>query len=165
MAMPRTSPMWTIVNDFHIEKTRLPVVVVTTEGERLTGDLFVQSNARNPSGHEDAPDVLNAPEPYFPLGTLSGRVLLCAKSQVREMHIPRDDSASLEWVVGTRAEVAISLEGGHLVTGTILIEQESARQRVLDFLNRLPHPFLAIYTAQGVVLVNRDFIIHVEQVS
>lgn len=157
--------MWTIVNDFHIEKTRLPVVVVSASGERLPGDLFVQANARNASGHEDAEDVLNAAEPYFPLGTLSGRVLLCAKSHLRELYVPSGDDAHEESALGTRAEIVVALRGGHLLKGTMVIELETARQRVLDSLNRLPHRFLRLHTAEGLVLVNSDFIVYVEQVA
>lgn len=157
--------MWTMVNDFHIEKIRLPVVVITTMGERLSGDLFVVANLRNPSGHEDAPDVMNAPEPFFPLATPNGRVLLCAKSHVRELIIPRDDVVEPDWSLGARADIAVELSGGGLHSGTIFIEQQSAHQRVLDYLNRLTSRFLQLFTAQGVVLINRECIVHVEQVS
>lgn len=157
--------MWTIVNDFHIEKSRLPVVVVMTSGERLTGDLFVQGNARTSSGFEEPPDVLNSPEPFFPLGTLSGRTLLCAKAHVRELILAREDTAQPEWELGARAEVAVALRDGHLVKGTVLIAQESARQRVLDYLNRLSTRFLTLYSAHGMVLINREQIVHVEQVA
>ena len=156
--------MWTIVNDFHIEKTRLPVVVVATSGERLPGDLFVQANARNPSGYEGADDVINAAEAFFPLATHSGRVLLCAKSHVRELHVPAGEGEE-ESALGTRAEVVIALNGGHLLKGTMVIELETARQRVLDSLNRLTQRFLRLHTAEGLVLVNSDFIAYVEQVS
>ncbi len=157
--------MWTIVNDFHIEKTRLPVVLITTGGERLTGDLFVVGNPRNPSGHEDAPDVLNAPEPYFPLATLSGRVLLCAKSHVRELIIARDDVVEPDWSIGARADIAVQIAGGGLHSGTVFIAQQTAHQRVLDYLNRVGDRFLQLFTAQGVVLINREAIVHVEQVT
>ncbi|MGQ0647325.1 MAG: hypothetical protein ACT4P7_07110 [Gemmatimonadaceae bacterium] len=165
MAMSRTSPAWTIVNDFHIEKSRLPVVVVTTSGDRVTGDLFVQASARNPNRLEEAPEVLNSAEPFFPLATLSGRVLLCAKAHVRELHVPREETSDEQWGIGTRAEVAIEVAGGTLFKGTIIIEQETARQRVLDYLNRLTQRFVQLFTAQGVVLINREHVVHVEQVS
>ena len=64
--------MWTIVNDFRIEKARLPVVLVTVEGQRISGDLFVQASARNVLGHESAPDVLNSSEQFFPIATMGG---------------------------------------------------------------------------------------------
>lgn len=157
--------MWTIVNDFHIEKTRLPVIVVTDRGERHTGDLFVVTNARTPSGHEEVPDVLNAPEPYFPLATLAGRTLLCAKAHIREVVVPSEDAPEPDWSLGARAEVAMTLTDGELYAGTVFIEQATANQRVLDFLNRIPTRFVQLYTAQGVVFINRDAIVHVEHLG
>jgi hypothetical protein len=164
--MSRISPLWTQFNDFHIEKARLPVEVVTTSGDRLTGELFVQATARNHSGHEQAPDLLNAPEPFFPLATSSGRVLLCAKAHVREVHMAReDDHDGQALVIGTPAEVAIELAGGTRLRGTMVIELETARQRALDYLNRLHQRFIQLTTAHGAVLVNREHIVHVEQLS
>lgn len=157
--------MWTIVNDFHIEKTRLPVIVVTDRGERLTGDLFVVSNARTPSGHEEVPDVLNSPEPFFPLATLSGRTLLCAKAHIREVVVPTEDVPEPDWALGARADVAVTVTDGELYSGTLFIEQATANQRVLDYLNKIPARFVQLYTAQGVILINRDAIVHVEHLA
>ncbi|MCC6318424.1 MAG: hypothetical protein IT361_12120 [Gemmatimonadaceae bacterium] len=163
--MPRTSPMWTIVNDFHIEKVRVPVVVITTSGERIEGDLFAQANTRTESGHERATDVVNTADAWFPIANAAGRVLLCSKARVRVMHVSGGEVDTSAWSLGTPAQVVVVLDDGQQVSGTILIEMESARQRVLDFLNRLPLRFLPIHTSGGVVLVNRDNIVHVEQVS
>lgn len=157
--------MWTIVNDFHIEKIRLPVVVVTTAGDRLAGDLFAQANPRLPSGHEDVPDLLNGPEAFIPLGTPGGRVLLCSKSRVREVHFTIEGVDVMAWTIGTPIAVSIGLDDGRTVTGTLLVELESASQRLLDFLNRFPSRFLPVHTSSDVVLVNRDHIVHVEQVA
>jgi hypothetical protein len=157
--------MWTIVNDFHIEKVRLQVVVVTTAGERVAGDLFAQVNPRLASGHEEVPDLLNAPEEYFPLVTPNGRVLLCAKTQVREVRFKFDAVDAVAWTIGTPVSVSVGLDDGRVVSGTLLLEVESARQRVLDFLNRHPGRFLPVHTPDDVVLINRHYIVHVEQVA
>ena len=157
--------MWTIVNDFHIEKVRLPVVVVMTAGERISGDLFAQVNPRLASGHEEVPGLLNGPEEYFPLGTASGRALLCAKSRVVEVHFTINGVDATAWTVGTPIEVSIGLSDGRTQSGTLLVELESRAQRLLDFLNRMPTRFLPVHTSNDVVLINRDHIVHVEQVA
>lgn len=164
-SMPRTSPMWTIVNDFHIEKIRLPVVVVTTAGERLACDLFAQANPRFASGHEEVPDILNGPEEFIPVGTTGGRVLLCAKARVREVHFTIEGVDAMAWTVGTPIAVSVGLDDGRSLSGTLLVELESASQRLLDFLNRFPTRFLPVHTTNDVVLINRDHIVHVEQVA
>lgn len=163
--MPPSTPLWTSLVDFHIEKSRLPVVVVTSTGDRLAGDLFVQSSPRNPAELETAPELLNSHEDYFPLGMPGGRALLCAKRHVREVRVPRALHGDGDWEFAVRAQVTVAVAGGMLLKGTILIEQEMAHQRVLDFLNRWSQRFLPVYTGDEVVLVNREYILLVEQVN
>jgi len=153
--------MWTMINDYRIEKSRLPVVLVTLEGQRITGDLFVQASARHKLGHETAHDVLNAAEPYFPIATMKGRTLLLAKDHVRELFVAREDADESEWEFGTPAEVDVVMQGGSRHVGTILIHQTTGRQRVLDYLNRLHDRFLALRKEEGIVLLNRALIAHV----
>lgn len=153
--------MWTMINDFRIEKSRLPVVLITAEGQRISGDLFVQASTRNKLGHETPFDVLNAPEPFFPIATMKGRTLLLAKDEVRELFVAREDADDSEWEFGTPAEVDVVMHGGSRHVGTILIQQSSGHQRVLDHLNRLHDRFVALYKDEGIVLLNRARIAHV----
>lgn len=153
--------MSNMTNDFRIEKSRLPVVLVTIEGERISGDLFVQASARNAMGHESAPDILNARELFFPIATMDGRTLLLAKEHVRELYVAREDVEEPAWEMGTAAGVEVTMIGGSIQHGTLLIEQTSARQRVLDFVNRLHDRFLTLYVEEGVVLVNVARIAHI----
>ena len=148
-------------NDFRIEKARLPIVLVTIEGQRISGDLFVQTCARNKQGHETAEDVLNAAEPFFPIATMKGRTLLLSKDHVRELFVAREDADDTEWEFGIAAEVDVVMQGGSRHMGTILIQQSSGRQRVLDHLNRLQSRFLPLRRDEGLVLLNRALIAHV----
>lgn len=157
------TPLWTFVNDYHVEKLRLPVVLVTSDGERLSGDLFVQANSRHRVGHECAPDLLNSPESFLPLATMQGQVLLLAKSQIRELLVAREDVDEPEWEIGTPATVRVQLTGGASHNGVVSVERTNASQRVLDYLNRFSERFLQLATDDGVVLINRDFIVHIEQ--
>lgn len=154
---------WTMLNDFRIEKSRLPVVLVTLDSKRVSGDLFVQNSTRNKLGHETALDVLNAPEPFFPIARMKGGTILLAKNHVRELFVAREDAEMPDWEVGTPAEVDIMMHGGARHVGTILVELASGQRRVIDFLNRLHDRFLAVYKDDGLVLVNRELIANVSQ--
>ena len=157
------TPLWTFISDYHIEKLRLPVVLVTSDGVRLSGDLFVQANSRNRVGHECAPELLNGSDNFLPLSTLQDKVLLLAKSQIRELLVAREDVDIPEWEVGTPATVRVQLTGGASHSGIMVIERATASQRVLDYLNKYSQRFLQLSTEEGVVLINRDFIVHLEQ--
>lgn len=155
--------MWTTENDYHIEKSRLPVVLITMDGVRAVGDVFVQPSARNIHGHETALDLLNSIEPFFPLASQGGQIVLVAKDHVRELFVAREDAEPADWALGIAAELAVQLRDGTVHRGTVLMEVASANSRVLDFLNRCSARFIALYNDNGVVLINRASVMHVVQ--
>jgi hypothetical protein len=138
-------------NDYRIPKDRLAAVVVTVGGERMTGELFVQASPRNRYGREEAADVLNSAEPYFPMLTTDGQLFLVSKERVREVE-SRDPTPADEWTI------EVMLTGGAVHSGNVYLESLSGRTRVLDYLNRVGERFLLLYTARGTVLLNRSFI-------
>ena len=149
--------MATMNNDYRIQKERLAAVVVTVGGERLTGELFVQASPRNRYGREEAADILNSAEPFFPMLTSSGDLLLIAKERVREVE-SREPMPANEWQIGDPQTFDVWLTGGALHSGNIYLESHSGRTRVLDYLNRVGERFLLLYTDHGTVLLNRSFI-------
>ena len=144
-------------NDYRIQKDRLAAVLVTVGGERMAGELFVQASPRNRYGREEAPDILNSAEPFFPLLTNEGDLFLLAKDRVRELE-SRDPMPTEDWQIGAPAAVEVLLTGGALHRGNVYLESLSGRQRVLDYLNRVGERFLLLYTESGTVLLNRSFI-------
>ena len=144
-------------NDYRIQKERLAAVVVTVGGERLTGELFVQASPRNRYGREEAADILNSAEPYFPMLTNAGELFLLSKERVREVE-SREPMPVEDWQIGAPATIEVWLTGGAVHTGNIYLESLSGRTRVIDYLNRVGERFLLLYTARGTVLLNRSFI-------
>ena len=147
-------------NDYRIPKDRLAAVVVTVGGERMTGELFVQASPRNRYGREEAADILNSAEPYFPMLTTDGELFLLAKDRVREVE-SRDPLPTEEWKIGAPATIEVMLTGGALHCGNVYLESLSGRTRVLDYLNRVGERFVLLYTAHGTVLLNRSLIARV----
>jgi len=144
-------------NDYRIPKDRLAAVVVTLGGERMTGELFVQASPRNRYGREEAPDILNSAEPFFPMLTTNGELFLIAKDRVREVESAGPSPAE-DWQIGAPATIEVLVTGGTILTGNVYLESLSGRTRVIDYLNRGGERFLLLYTAHGTVLLNRSFI-------
>jgi hypothetical protein len=144
-------------NDYRIQKDRLAAIVVTVGGERITGELFVQASPRNRYGREDAADILNSAEPFFPMLAATGELFLVAKDRVREVE-SRDPMPVDEWQIGAAASIEVHLTGGGMHAGNVYLESVSGRARVLDYLNRVGERFLLLYTTQGTLLLNRSFI-------
>jgi hypothetical protein len=143
-------------NDYRIRKERVAVVLTLLGGERVEGDLFVQLSARNRLGPEDAPDVLNAPEAFFPFVTADGETYLVAKDRVREVEVDHELDKADEWRIGAPSTIEIALGGGVVHRGVVYLESVvTGRGRVLDYLNRLEDRFLTLHTPAGAILVNR----------
>lgn len=144
-------------SDFRIEKERLPITVTTASGERLSGDMFVQSYSRRRAGREEAADVLNDDEPYFPLALAGDSMLLIAKQRVRDVEVP-GAGASHDGIASRPVTVEVVVAGGEAFLGEVRLEVPFDRPRLLDFLNRLQHRFLTLHTADGIRLVNSSLI-------
>jgi len=154
-----------MVNDFRIEKSRLPVELTLSGGEVLAGDLFVQASAKHRFEMADAPEVMNSAEPFFPLRILGGETLLVAREQVRDVRVAFEHAAVPDWAVGTVSHVRITLLGGAMVEGRVHIEAISARARVLDVLNYTDERFFPVFLDRQLILINRASVVHVQELS
>jgi hypothetical protein len=152
-------------SEFRIDKDRLLVVVVTTAGDRLLGEIFVQAYARHRHGPEQPVDVLNSADPYFPLAVRGGGTVLLAKAHVREVEAVGEHPPDEQALAARAARVELVLAGGLTRSGRVHVEAPADRSRLLDFLNRYEQPFLTIYTDDGLRLVNVSLIARVRQLD
>ena len=144
-----------------IKRIILPVAVTLLGGERIAGDVFVQSHARYRAGPEDAGDLLNSAEAFFPIAT-EGDTHIVAKEMVIEVEadlIGEDDA--LRRGSSAYALVEITLADGTARTGSVFLEAPIERPRLLDFLNFHTLRFLTLHTVDGARLINRRHIARV----
>jgi hypothetical protein len=148
------SQLW---NDVRIEKERVAVSITMMGGEKLSGSLFAPQ-IYPPGGLEDPLQLLNEPEPFFPLGLPTGEVLLIAKDRVLEIVL--DDPPSGEEPAGSAptALLQVTLVGGSSHVGSMRLEVRASRPRVLDYMNHCTERFMALRTDEGVRLINRKMI-------
>ena len=149
-----------VANAYRIEKTRLPVTVTLIGGATLEGDLFVRASSRYAQRLEDAPEVLNAPPPFFPMALASGEIALVAKAHVYSLR-GGPGAIHQDFSLGTPATVELFLNDGERVTGRVLIEPRRAHTRVLDFLNNVEERFFTVFPKHGLLLVNRAQVVRV----
>ena len=148
------SQIW---NDVRIEKERVAVSITMVGGEALSGSLFAPQ-IYPPGGLEDPLQLLNEPEPFFPLGLSTGEVLLIAKDRVLEVVL--DEPSTGEELPGSAptALLQVTLAGGVTHVGSMRLEVRASRPRVLDYLNHCTARFMALRTDEGVRLINRKMI-------
>ena len=150
----------TMPSAYRIEKTRLPVMVILLGGTKLEGDIFVRQSSRYAQRLEDAPEVLNSSQPFFPMALSNGEIALVSKEHVYTLRggpgvIHQDLS------LGTPATVELFMVDGERITGRVLIEPRRAHTRVLDFLNSGEERFFTVFAKNFVLLVNRSQVIRV----
>jgi hypothetical protein len=153
------------MSDYRIAKLRCPVEVTLANGRRLDGDVFVQSAARFRAGPEEPMDLLNDDDPFLPLATPTGDVLLVQKAQIALVGVPlpRGDEPLADGVVGMRVEMTLIDGSAH--EGSVFPELPADRPRLVDFLNDTPLQFLALFATAQLRLVNRVHIAYVRPVS
>ena len=156
--------MPSLFNDLRIEKGRLAVSVTLMSGTRVDGELYVQASAHYHGALEDAPELLNADEPFFPLALRTGDTVLVAKDNVRSVTVAWNDVHDDETLgISTRVEVA--LRDGERVSGSLFIEPVAGRSRLLDYLNRRQERFLILFGRESVLLINRVLIERVRPIA
>ena len=161
--MNMTTPNSLMLNDFRIEKSLLPVTVTLVDGQTLVGDVFIQASARHRFEMEDATEVMNAAECFFPLRLSTGPALLVSKAQVRDVSVAAEHASQPEWSVVVPTPVRIQLVDGSAFEGKLCLEAKMGNARVLDHLNRSAGRFLALYRNDDLLLVAMSQIVVVRQ--
>jgi hypothetical protein len=146
--------MQQLINDLRIEKARLVIAVTLMSGTRVDGELFVQASGHRIGELEDAREVLNSAEPFFPLALRSGETILVAKDNVHTAAVARRDVHEDE-SLGIPKRVEIALRDGERLAGSVIIEPLAGHTRVLDYLNRHKERFLTLFGRDSVMLINR----------
>ncbi|MDQ3698363.1 MAG: hypothetical protein M3373_10110 [Gemmatimonadota bacterium] len=146
-------------DQYRLEKNRIAVALRLLSGERVRGFIFVQPSNYYHVGHEEAIDLFNAPEPFFPIETDKGDVLLLAKDRVIEVEgVVPSEQDDLRRASARQVELTVTLADGVVRTGGVLLEMPSDRPRLLDFLNQISQRFFALYVDEDVYLINRSAI-------
>ena len=153
------------MSEYRIEKIRRRVDVTLVNGQRLAGDVFVQTYNRFRDGHEEPVDLLNDESLFLPLVLDSGEAFLVQKEQISVVccSLPDGDDAAERGVVGMRVELTLLDGSAHV--GSIFPEARADRTRLIDALNDGLQPFHALFTADEVRLVNRHHIAYVRPVA
>lgn len=150
------------MSEYRIEKVRRRVSIMLEGGQQIRGDLFLQPTARYRPGPQDPADLLDEPEPFFPVAADGDELVLVAKNQVRWVEFALDH-ADTDLGGVAEANVKVTFTDGSSANGALRLETRVDRPRLLDFLNADHQQFLRLYTPQGVCLVNRSKIAQVRQ--
>ena len=151
--------MDTPINEYHIEKSRVPVALTLLGGARMSGQLFILATGRHASVLEDAPGFMNSVDPFFPLRRDDGSTVIISKDHVLTVDFPPEYAS--DWRFGDLARIEVVMQGGQVHEGEIALEHHIGHARVLDHMNRVQEPFLLLQRDGAVTLLNRTHIAYV----
>jgi hypothetical protein len=149
-------------DELRIAKEPTDVSLLTASGERLSGQVFVQPYHPLRAGREEPADIMNAPEPFFPIQT-DGNILLVAKSAIAALEYDREGAVVQDGALplGVSVTLDVTMSDGKNFSGSILVEGPVNTPRLLDFMNRATtsgNRFLELHNDARVRLLNRSHI-------
>ncbi len=150
------------VSEFAVPRSTLEVEVVLAQGQRHRGLIFLLPRASLHGGQESPIDLLNRPDPVFPIRSDDdGTVLLATKAQTVRVSTnqatEQPEPERLQALKSVRVELLLT--DGSTVAGEVTMELPEGRCRLLDFLNDVPHPFFTVLDGATTHYINRDHVV------
>lgn len=138
---------------------RLTADVMLAEGQTIRGDLHLQARVARHDGPETPLEMLNRPDPFFPMTLPNGEVIFVSKAQVAVVASgvdvlpidPARDSAAQHFGLD------VMLKGGSEFRGFATGELPPNRSRPLDYLNS-PEAFFEMAIKGRVLFINRGHV-------
>ena len=138
---------------------RIAAQVTLAGSVGIQGDIHLQPRVGHHDGPETPLEMLNRPEPFFPVTLPGGQIAFAAKAQVAMVTcnpgVALTDAERASAAKTIRLEVTMA--GGTQVAGWALLELPPTRNRTLDYLNE-PGPFFALSTETAICYINRTYV-------
>ncbi len=150
---------------YRVPRREVPVRILCDSGIVLEGHLFAPAQGRDGRPGRVL-DLLNdTGQDFLPLRSDEDRLLL-GKAGV--IHVAVDAGhGELETLLATggdRIGVRLTLVGGHVLVGQLLIDMPPPRARVLDYLNEAPR-FIPLLADDRVTLVQKGCVTSVRNLQ
>ena len=152
---------------YRVPKRSVCVQVRTAQRDEESVTLFLGERAETHAGPERPIDLLNGPHSFVPAQRECGRVDMIAREQVMLVSVAKKDDSpgpggSWSDPCDTVTKVAVVLDDGTQLEGTLRYQLPDASRRLQDYLNQ-PEPFIAVHRCEGMVLVNKRYVAHVSE--
>lgn len=135
---------------------RAPAEIRLADGGIVAGELHLQSRVAHRSGPETVLEMLNRPDPFFPLSLADGGIVFLSKAQVAVVtcgpgagEVDPDRTSAAKQV-----GLEVGIRGGDELRGWATLELPPTRLRALDYLNAAG-VFFAVRTHARTHFINR----------
>lgn len=138
---------------------RIPADIALADQARLSGQLHVQGRVAQHDGPETPLEMLNRPDPFFPVTLEQGKVAFVAKAQVAFVvgapHLGQSDPERVSAAKTIALEIV--MVGGEEFRGWATLELPPTRARTLDYLNA-SGTFFSLQGEDATRFINRAFV-------
>jgi hypothetical protein len=146
--------------DFRIEKVRVAATLTLSNGERLTGSLFLGADARR-QGRERVDELLNGEPGFLPFErdqAMRPQVALYNRDHIVLLEFFENDARTVPgYEVATRHHVSVVLSTNQRFSGLVSVHQSQSYDRLSDWA-RDPTTFRYVETDVATLLVNAGYI-------
>ena len=138
---------------------RITADIALADQARLRGELHVQGRVAQHDGAETPLEMLNRPDPFFPITLEQGRVAFLAKAQVAlVVCAPQMGQSDPERVSAAKTiALEIVMAGGEEFRGWATLELPPTRARTQDYLNAAG-TFFSLHGEDATRFINRAFV-------
>jgi hypothetical protein len=150
--------------EFKVPTVALPAEVLSVEGRKLVGRVFVPAASARHSGAMRAHEWMEEAQPFFPFLPDGGQgSVILNKRQVVALSLP---GATAEEEVEGGVDVTLRRVqvwcGDREFQGMLVIDMPESQSRVLDCLNR-PGSFLGLSAGDRHLLIQKRLITRVQE--
>ena len=152
------------MTELRVPTVSLPAAVLCSDGQRLTGHVFVPAAASRHPGPTRPDEWLNETDAFFPFQADGApRPVILNKRQVLSLSLSADPADAGR--AGAPRERRVSIElGPHRFEGTVMIDMPENRSRVLDVLNR-DEDFVTLHSGSEWHLIQKRSITRVSELA
>jgi hypothetical protein len=151
------------MEELRLPKRQVEIEVACADGSSRRAKVHLSDFSAHHTGRETVSDLLNAGSAFFPVAdSATGAILLLARSNVIHASVSSLEERTLPVEIpSTEHRLRVKLLGGSTLEGTLTHARPPERARAVDALNE-SGPFLALTAADKTLLINKRFIVSVE---
>lgn len=152
--------------EFRIPKISVPIVCNTLQGEKISGEIFLDYLSSNAYTIDQLLDFFNADPPFIPVRTnISPRPILLQKNTIVSVDLVQmknqlQESTSVK--LAEKREAIFYLQATGPVRGSVILELPLDHARIIDLLNQ-KRMFIPVQIHEKFMLLNSHHINKIEE--
>lgn len=147
---------------FRIPRRQLQAEILLQGGDEVRGVIHAPAHGPHgrPGGALDR--LTDVTEPFLPLSTDTGTTIINTL-RILTVRVAGDDDHEAEHASSPPIDLELHLIDGSKVAGSVQFTMPPEESRLLDYVNSRVAGFIPVATDHGQVLVNRRFVVSVEE--